>query len=371
MAAKPKLTPEQWAEARAKWEADERKGWPWLIEEMGLNVSGEAIRLRAKAEGWAKVGGPKLAKAPSLDATLVREVTVKMHKLQGGLKPAEIDEPAPKGPCELAEAGPLDAVGPALEPAPESFIIEALAELKPKEITFCEAYLTCFNGTKAYQAAYPDASYATAGSKSCILLARPHVERYIAKRLKQAFERTEEAQDKLLSYYMAAAYGDVNELVEYRREACRYCHGDDHQYQYTPAEWLRVQKEAESEGEEADLLGGTGFDPRKDPHPDCPECHGEGKGRVVFKDTRTLSPAGRALYAGVKIGKDGIEVKINSQERARDMLAKILKLTEDKTEINVVQLDIGSLESKFAKKMREAHERQQQVLLERGISGGE
>ena len=62
MAAKPKLSPAQWTEVRGRWEGDPRKGFPWIIEEMGLPVSAEALRLRSKSEGWAK-GGSKAAEA--------------------------------------------------------------------------------------------------------------------------------------------------------------------------------------------------------------------------------------------------------------------------------------------------------------------
>lgn len=52
-----KMTPEQWAEARHAWEADERKGYAWLIRELGLDVSGPAVRKRALKEEWTKGRG--------------------------------------------------------------------------------------------------------------------------------------------------------------------------------------------------------------------------------------------------------------------------------------------------------------------------
>jgi hypothetical protein len=64
MAAKPKLTPEEWDNARKVWESDPRKGFPWLIEQLDLSVSAEALRLRSKSEGWAKGGSNQ---KPSLD----------------------------------------------------------------------------------------------------------------------------------------------------------------------------------------------------------------------------------------------------------------------------------------------------------------
>lgn len=45
---------EVWAKAREIWEADPRTGYAWLIEQVGLGVSVEAVRQRASKEAWAK-----------------------------------------------------------------------------------------------------------------------------------------------------------------------------------------------------------------------------------------------------------------------------------------------------------------------------
>jgi predicted GIY-YIG superfamily endonuclease len=55
MVAKPKLSAEEWANARQVWESDPRKGFPWLIDELGLPVSAEAVRQKAKKDGWVKL----------------------------------------------------------------------------------------------------------------------------------------------------------------------------------------------------------------------------------------------------------------------------------------------------------------------------
>lgn len=62
MAAKPKLSPEQWAEVRAKWESDQREGYTWLIAEMKLDVSGPAIRKVSIRDGWTKNKSKKSSK---------------------------------------------------------------------------------------------------------------------------------------------------------------------------------------------------------------------------------------------------------------------------------------------------------------------
>ena len=56
MAAKPKLSPEQWALIRTTWEADPREGYAWLVEALGLNVSAPAVRKMAMRDGWTKCG---------------------------------------------------------------------------------------------------------------------------------------------------------------------------------------------------------------------------------------------------------------------------------------------------------------------------
>ena len=54
MAAKPKLSPEQWALIRTTWETDPREGYAWVVEEMGLDVSAPGIRKTAMRDSWTK-----------------------------------------------------------------------------------------------------------------------------------------------------------------------------------------------------------------------------------------------------------------------------------------------------------------------------
>ncbi|CAK0775967.1 hypothetical protein CCP3SC15_530004 [Gammaproteobacteria bacterium] len=54
---KSKLTDKQWLECRIRWEDEPRDGYAWLVAELGLPVSDEAIRKRALKDGWRKKGG--------------------------------------------------------------------------------------------------------------------------------------------------------------------------------------------------------------------------------------------------------------------------------------------------------------------------
>lgn len=68
MAAKPKLSPEEWGQIRDTWESDARDGYTWLVKELELPVSAPAVRKTAVRDSWAKKGVSKPAVAPSAPA---------------------------------------------------------------------------------------------------------------------------------------------------------------------------------------------------------------------------------------------------------------------------------------------------------------
>lgn len=268
-----------------------------------------------------------------------------------------------------ARSGTIAPVVPDKEETPE-FISRALElGLTHRDIEFVQIYLTSYNQTRSYMAAYNCNTYAAASVEATKKMADPKIRQYLYERMEAAFKRTEVAQQELIQLYTYLAFGDVNELVEYRRESCRFCHGEGHRYQFTPAEREDAYKAfmaeqaapkkgkagGEPEGGAApavfDELGGVGFNPRLPPHPDCPECHGEGRGRVHIHDTRNLSPAALALYEGAEITKDGIKIKTSSRDGAREKLAKILKLYEDTAQVNLTIASTEELDQIYERAM--------------------
>jgi phage terminase small subunit len=288
-------------------------------------------------------------------------------------KPPAKKVPAKKAPAK--KAAPVKRkVAKASKPTP--VIIDEDAPTEPesttmglsiREANFVEHYL----GTHVVGQSYIDAGFTAknmnvacaAGSR---LLSSVKCRPYLAKRTKELFARQEESQDRLIKTTTEVAYTDPNELMEYRRGACRYCYGKMNRYQYTAGEWDRAIEAHEKRRETLvlagkvdpgplDTKGGIGFDKRREPNEDCPECFGIGVGETVVKDTRHLSPGARSLYAGMKEGKDGLQALMHSQEKARDMLAKLLKLTDDTTTV-VVNFDAETLDDAYGKAMRTAHE---------------
>ena len=68
MPATPKMTPEEWGNARARWEDDPRDGFQWLVDELALPVTAPGVRKKAKTEGWGKVSGASVGTAKPTQA---------------------------------------------------------------------------------------------------------------------------------------------------------------------------------------------------------------------------------------------------------------------------------------------------------------
>ena len=135
----------------------------------------------------------------------------------------------------------------------------------------------------------------------------------------------------MLHEIASVAFADARELVEVRTGCCRCCYGEGHKYQRTVGEMNRDREDWVEKGKnpaEFDEGGGIGFNPLKQPAEDCPICGGDGMSRVVLRDTRGLSQHAKALYAGAKQTKEGIEIKMHSKVDALEKLASHLGMYE-------------------------------------------
>ncbi len=204
--------------------------------------------------------------------------------------------------------------------------------LTPRQERFVEIYVRLLNATKAaIEAGY---SRRTAEDIGRQLLRKTPVASAIAEKRAVLSERAEIDAAEVLRHWAEIARADPNELVQYRRACCRHCWGVGHAYQWTQAELDRETARLIERGKPApDAVGGTGFDVNRVPHPECPECGGEGKGRMIVSDTRHLRGAARRLYAGVKLGKDGLEVKMRDQDAALANIARHLGMFPTKVEL--------------------------------------
>lgn len=214
-------------------------------------------------------------------------------------------------------------------------------KLNAKQQRFVEEYLVDFNATAAYRRAGYVARGNGAEVNASKLLRNTKVQAAIAAAQKALSERTEITQDMVLERWWKIATADPNDLVQFRRTNCRYCHGIDHAYQWIDAEEFGATVRAimSASGDEPKKVpsddGGYGYDNKADPHPECPQCFGEGKAEVHAMDTRHLKGSARLLYAGAKLTQAGFEIKMMDQGKALENVARHLGMYRDKLELEV------------------------------------
>lgn len=202
-----------------------------------------------------------------------------------------------------------------------------LAALEPRQQRFVQEYLIDLNGTQAaIRAGY---SPRTANEQAAGLLAKPSVRAAVEEGQKKLQAKLEMNAERVVQKLAQIATADPRELVEVKVGCCRCCHGEGHRFQRTLLEMAHDRERWAEKGKdpsEFDEQGGVGFNPLLPPHPECPNCGGDGESRTVLKDTRHLSPRAAALYAGAKQTKYGIEIQMHSQMEAWEKLAKHLGL---------------------------------------------
>ncbi|WP_110599813.1 terminase small subunit [Salinicola lusitanus] len=212
-------------------------------------------------------------------------------------------------------------------------------ELTARQSCFVDEYLVDMNATQA--AIRAGFAKSTADKKAPLWVGKSrdscpegmrHVWDAVNAALKERSARTRITADMVLDRWWSIATADPGSLTQLRRGCCRYCHGDDHLFQWKDeAEFSRAMDNAD-EGKEPSDEGGYGFRPFHTPHPSCPECGGEGLPRVYAEDTRNLGPEAKMLFAGVKQTKEGLEVKMQDQAKALENVARHLGMFTDRVD---------------------------------------
>jgi phage terminase small subunit len=200
---------------------------------------------------------------------------------------------------------------------------------------FVTAYGAHGNGAKAYTEA--GGSERGAKQSALKLLKNPVVMEAIQAAQDARLTELNVTASMLHRKWWELSNVDVREIIEFRYTCCRYCWGRGHKYHWTPAEFERATQKVEQQnlGKQGkcfplpDCEGGTDFNRTRDPNPECPECSGEGDGRVKMNDTRNLSPAAAQLYSGVHASKDGLKALIEARDRSRENIARSIGMFKD------------------------------------------
>ncbi|PTQ86884.1 hypothetical protein [Nitrosomonas ureae] len=89
MAAKPKLTQEEWEAVRIAWESDPREGYSWLVKELNLPVSRPAIGKVAAREFWKKTKVTQESETIN-ESAVEKPSKAKPHKAYNKKEPVKI-----------------------------------------------------------------------------------------------------------------------------------------------------------------------------------------------------------------------------------------------------------------------------------------
>ena len=223
------------------------------------------------------------------------------------------------------------------ELVPDDYTPSQLPALRPKAETFAQRYVAHGNAARAYRESYdvsPSMKPATVRQRGYELAHEPAVAARIRELYDQAAQGTTISARARMVRLQEITEADPGEVVRVVAESCRHCHGVFHQYQWTDelAFAMELAKaiddNAQFPGELQKPLptdaGGYGFDPHREPHESCPQCHGYGVQRVVVTPTDKLSPSARRLMKGVRAKPDGtIEVQMHDAIAASDQLNRM------------------------------------------------
>ena len=154
-----------------------------------------------------------------------------------------------------------------------------------KQKRFADEYLIDLNATRAYRVAYPavkrDETAAAAGTR---MLRNVKVAAYISERMEDRQKRTEITQDRVLQELAAIAFADMTEIASVER------------------------------------------------------------GRVIIKNTGELADDLKRAIAGIKEGKEGIEIKMNDKKGALELLGRHLGMWNDKLEVSGLEAERSKLD---------------------------
>lgn len=149
-----------------------------------------------------------------------------------------------------------------------------------KQKIFADEYLIDLNATRAYKVAYPNVKKdETARANGSRMLTNANVATYISERMQERQQRTEVTQDRVVQELAAIAFAKATDYVSIKSN------------------------------------GVTSM--------------------VVVRPTDDLTDDQIRAIAGIKEGANGIEIKLNSKEKALELLGRHLGMWNDKMDLKI------------------------------------
>lgn len=216
--------------------------------------------------------------------------------------------------------------------------------LTAKQRRFVIEYPIDSNGTQAaIRAGYSENGARVQASE---LLANPNIQKAIEEREEDLARAAGITVEKILRYWDQIAEADPSELIKIEIRCCRHCYGAGHEYEWNEWEFKQACDKARAHrcGKNCEdpcsrsippfPAGGLGFNPRRPPVEDCPNCNGEGEQFTKVADMRYVSPSAARLIAAVEVSDKGaIKIKMRDQTDAVRNLAQFRGMLINRSEV--------------------------------------
>ena len=177
-----------------------------------------------------------------------------------------------------------------------------MAKLTEKQKLFVDEYLVDLNATRAYKSVYKNVkSDDVAGVNASRLLGNAKVKEYLNQRMKDREKRTGITQDKVLNELAAIAFANGSDFAK-----------------------VVVKKGKNQLGEEIEYRD------------------------VELKQTDSLPNDKKKAIAGIKMGKNGIEVATCDKVKALELLGRHLGMFKDKIEVSGLDKEVSKLDNIIA-----------------------
>ena len=284
-----------WGLIRDEWESGK-----YTYAELGdkYGVLPGTIKSRRSREGWIRQETPKVKRKPKpkKKSDVIKGDTADDREKQANKQATKQESRH----VEIVEESEYRQ-----EPRPKKEAPNG-ETLTGKEQAFCYYYLKYFNAMKAYQIAY-GSNRRTAGIKAYEVIQRPRVEAEIRRLKERQHERFDLTLRDIIQQYVDIAFADITDFMEFGQE--EYTHKEQDP---ETGEWIEEQKT---------------------------------RSFVKFKDAEDID--GR-LVSEVKMGRDGIGIKLHDKMKALDILSKYFDLLsererrmlyDEKTKLEILKLE--------------------------------
>jgi hypothetical protein len=191
---------------------------------------------------------------------------------------------------------------------------------------FVQEYVMSGNVRIAYLAAFGEGASAKPAEAGRLLLRNPSIMARLHVHQHAVATMSVKSTDTLVRELEEMCEADINEFVELKRGACRYCWGVAGSYQWRDmAEYEAAVNDCIQRQKPTPPFTGEGYRHSVEPNPGCLQCEGEGLQRVLVRNTDDVSPGARKLFKGIECNSDGSVKKIilADQLAARQELHRI------------------------------------------------